>query len=200
MWSDPRWWRSDPRRPARRRVPVARDMTGRGAPMPTYEYRCGKCSHQFELFQSMTARPKRTCPSCGRAALERLIGTGAAIVFKGSGFYQTDYRSDSYKKAAEADSPAQAAKGSDGAAPSSPPPPSNAPASSSSAETSNPADSNGPQSKDSTPPVAAKTSRSRTTQSPKVKPSSGVRSKERPGGVPRGPIGGRAATKRRTRR
>ncbi|HRJ49410.1 MAG TPA: zinc ribbon domain-containing protein, partial [Phycisphaerales bacterium] len=79
--------------------------------MPTYEYRCGKCSHQFEVFQSMTAPAKRTCPSCGRAALERLIGTGAAIVFKGSGFYQTDYRSDSYKKAAEADKPASTGDG-----------------------------------------------------------------------------------------
>ncbi len=71
--------------------------------MPTYDYRCGSCGHEFELFQSMTAKPERVCPKCRRAALTRLIGTGAALLFKGSGFYQTDYRSESYKKAAEAD-------------------------------------------------------------------------------------------------
>ncbi|MCC6426722.1 MAG: zinc ribbon domain-containing protein [Phycisphaerales bacterium] len=73
--------------------------------MPTYDYRCTICSHEFELFQSMKDAPKRKCPECGKNALERLIGTGAAIMFKGSGFYETDYRSDSYKKAAEADKP-----------------------------------------------------------------------------------------------
>lgn len=72
--------------------------------MPTYEYRCKSCGHEMELFQSMSDAPKRKCPECGKNALERLIGTGAAIVFKGSGFYQTDYRSESYRKAAEADS------------------------------------------------------------------------------------------------
>ncbi|MCW5765334.1 MAG: zinc ribbon domain-containing protein [Phycisphaeraceae bacterium] len=71
--------------------------------MPTYEYKCNACGHRFDEFQSMTARPLRTCPACGRKKLERLIGIGAAVVFKGSGFYQTDYRSESYKKAAEAD-------------------------------------------------------------------------------------------------
>ncbi|MCK6475977.1 MAG: hypothetical protein L6Q35_04005 [Phycisphaerales bacterium] len=74
--------------------------------MPTYEYRCNNCSHEFEAFQSMKDRPLRACPECGKKTLERLIGTGAAIVFKGSGFYQTDYRSESYRKAAEADSKA----------------------------------------------------------------------------------------------
>lgn len=74
--------------------------------MPTYDYRCTACRHAFELFQSMREPVKRTCPECGRKALERLIGTGAALIFKGSGFYQTDYRSDSYKKAADADKPA----------------------------------------------------------------------------------------------
>ncbi len=73
--------------------------------MPTYEYRCNNCQHEFELFQSMKDAPKRKCPTCGKNTLERLIGTGAAIVFKGSGFYQTDYRSESYKKSAEADKP-----------------------------------------------------------------------------------------------
>ncbi|HYE03174.1 MAG TPA: zinc ribbon domain-containing protein [Phycisphaerales bacterium] len=72
--------------------------------MPTYDYRCTACDHRFELFHSMSEKPKRTCPKCGKAALERLIGTGAAVLFKGSGFYQTDYRSESYKKAAESES------------------------------------------------------------------------------------------------
>lgn len=72
--------------------------------MPTYDYRCRGCGHEFELFQSMSDKPKRTCPSCKKAKLERLIGTGAAVLFKGSGFYETDYRSESYKKAAEAES------------------------------------------------------------------------------------------------
>ena len=72
--------------------------------MPTYDYRCKGCKHEFELFQSMRDPVKRKCPKCGKNTLERLIGTGAALVFKGSGFYQTDYRSDSYKKSAEAES------------------------------------------------------------------------------------------------
>ncbi|MGE3108860.1 MAG: FmdB family zinc ribbon protein [Phycisphaerales bacterium] len=71
--------------------------------MPTYEYRCTACKHQFEQFQSMRDKALTKCPACGAKALERLIGTGAAVIFKGGGFYQTDYRSESYKKAAEAD-------------------------------------------------------------------------------------------------
>ena len=71
--------------------------------MPTYDYECDACDHTFELFQSINDRVKRTCPECGQVSLRRLFGTGGAIVFKGSGFYQTDYRSDSYKKRAEAD-------------------------------------------------------------------------------------------------
>lgn len=71
--------------------------------MPTYDYRCKACGHEFELFQSMTAPVKRKCSVCAKNALERLIGTGAGVIFKGSGFYETDYRSDSYQKAAEAD-------------------------------------------------------------------------------------------------
>ena len=71
--------------------------------MPTYDYECDACQHRFELFQSITAAPKRKCPECGRLALRRLIGPGAAIVFKGSGFYKTDYRSESYRKAAAAE-------------------------------------------------------------------------------------------------
>ncbi|MFN9369999.1 MAG: FmdB family zinc ribbon protein [Planctomycetia bacterium] len=72
--------------------------------MPTYDYVCDGCGHAFELFQSMTESPKTTCPKCRKRKLRRLIGAGAAIVFKGSGFYKTDYRSDSYKKGAAADS------------------------------------------------------------------------------------------------
>jgi putative FmdB family regulatory protein len=68
--------------------------------MPTYAYACGQCDHKFDVFQSIKANPLRKCPQCGKAALKRLIGTGAAILFKGSGFYVTDYRSDGYKKAA----------------------------------------------------------------------------------------------------
>ncbi|RLS82981.1 MAG: zinc ribbon domain-containing protein [Planctomycetota bacterium] len=71
--------------------------------MPTYDYVCDGCGHAFELFQSMTDSVKKTCPECGKKKLRRLIGAGGAIVFKGSGFYKTDYRSDSYKKGAEAD-------------------------------------------------------------------------------------------------
>ncbi|MBL6713708.1 zinc ribbon domain-containing protein [bacterium] len=70
--------------------------------MPTYDYVCDGCGHAFELFQSITDKVKRTCPECKKRKLRRLIGTGAAIMFKGSGFYQTDYRSESYKKGAAA--------------------------------------------------------------------------------------------------
>jgi putative FmdB family regulatory protein len=71
--------------------------------MPTYDYKCKSCGHTWELFQSMSAKPEKVCPSCGKKTAERLIGTGAALLFKGSGFYQTDYRSEGYKKSAEAD-------------------------------------------------------------------------------------------------
>lgn len=66
--------------------------------MPTYEYLCSNCEHAFEKFQSITANPLKKCPECGKMKLQRLIGTGAGIIFKGSGFYQTDYRSESYKQ------------------------------------------------------------------------------------------------------
>ena len=72
--------------------------------MPTYDYLCDACGHKFELFQSINDPVQRKCPECGKMKLRRLFGTGAAIMFKGSGFYQTDYRSESYKKAASADS------------------------------------------------------------------------------------------------
>jgi putative FmdB family regulatory protein len=64
--------------------------------LPTYEYECLKCGHRFEVFQKMSDPPKKRCPKCG-GKLRRLVGTGAGIVFKGSGFYATDYRSESYK-------------------------------------------------------------------------------------------------------
>jgi putative FmdB family regulatory protein len=67
--------------------------------MPTYEYECKSCQHAFEKFQSMTAKPIDKCPSCG-GKVRRLIGRGGGIIFKGSGFYQTDYRSSSYKNQA----------------------------------------------------------------------------------------------------
>ena len=74
--------------------------------MPTYEYACEACGHTMEAFQSITANPLRKCPACGKMKLKRLIGTGAGIIFKGSGFYETDYRSESYTKAAEAENKA----------------------------------------------------------------------------------------------
>jgi putative FmdB family regulatory protein len=73
--------------------------------MPTYVYECTACKKEVEYFQSMTEAPKRKCPSCGKQKLSRKIGAGAGILFKGSGFYQTDYRSDSYKKGESADKP-----------------------------------------------------------------------------------------------
>ena len=71
--------------------------------MPTYEYECSACDHRFERYQSITAKPIRKCPSCDARKLVRLIGTGGGLIFKGSGFHETDYRSDQYKKAAESD-------------------------------------------------------------------------------------------------
>ena len=75
--------------------------------MPTYDYECDACQHKFELFQNITAEPEKKCPECGKRKLRRLIGAGAGFVFKGSGFYLTDYRSESYKKRAEADKPSE---------------------------------------------------------------------------------------------
>jgi putative FmdB family regulatory protein len=72
--------------------------------MPTYEYRCDACGHAFEQFQSMSAEPVRRCPKCKKLKVKRLISTGAGLIFKGSGFYITDYRDQSYKDKAKADS------------------------------------------------------------------------------------------------
>lgn len=71
--------------------------------MPTYDYVCDACQHQFEEFQSFSADELKTCPKCSQDRLRRLFGTGAAVLFKGGGFYETDYRSDSYKSAEKAD-------------------------------------------------------------------------------------------------
>ena len=71
--------------------------------MPTYEYHCDACDHHFDEFQSMSEKPLKKCPECKKSKLRRIFGAGAAIIFKGSGFYQTDYRSESYKAAAKAD-------------------------------------------------------------------------------------------------
>lgn len=73
--------------------------------MPTYDYRCEACGQTLELFQSMTEAPKKKCPACGKRTLKRQIGRGGAILFKGSGFYLTDYRSEGYKSAAKAEEP-----------------------------------------------------------------------------------------------
>jgi putative FmdB family regulatory protein len=74
--------------------------------MPTYDYVCDACDHKFELFQSITEPVKKKCPECSKPKLRRLFGTGAAVMFKGSGFYTTDYRSEGYKKRASEDKPA----------------------------------------------------------------------------------------------
>ena len=68
--------------------------------MPNYDYECQKCGKRFEVFQSMTEKPRKRCPKC-RGKMVRLVGTGAGILFRGSGFYQTDYRSESYKESAK---------------------------------------------------------------------------------------------------
>src|SRR3954449_13524675 len=81
--------------------------------MPTYDYICDQCRHEFEAFESIKADPQTVCPECKEAKLRRKIGAGAAILFKGSGFYQTDYRSESYKKHAAADKPAESKPSTD---------------------------------------------------------------------------------------
>lgn len=77
--------------------------------MPTYEYVCRGCGYEFERFQSITASAVRTCPRCGARKVERRIGMGGAVIFKGGGFYETDYRSESYRKGEESERGAKAA-------------------------------------------------------------------------------------------
>lgn len=74
--------------------------------MPTYDYCCDACQHTFEAFEPITATPQKHCPQCKQPRLRRLFGTGGGLVFKGSGFYQTDYRSEAYKRAAAAETAA----------------------------------------------------------------------------------------------
>ena len=87
-------------------------LTGRPLPriseveMPTYEYRCKACGHAFEHMQPMSSPPLRTCPKCSKRKVERLISSGGGLIFKGSGFYVTDYRSQGYKDKAKADTEA----------------------------------------------------------------------------------------------
>jgi putative FmdB family regulatory protein len=95
--------------------------------MPTYEYSCEKCGQNFDAFQSMRDKPFRECPKelCrlpewGHGKVKRLLGTGAGLIFKGSGFYTTDYRSDSYKEAAKKESPVTSAGGEKSAKPNEP--------------------------------------------------------------------------------
>lgn len=72
--------------------------------MPTYDYECSACGNLWELFQKMTSKPAKKCPKCGKPKAQRLLSAGGGMLFKGSGFHTTDYRSASYKKAAAADS------------------------------------------------------------------------------------------------
>jgi putative FmdB family regulatory protein len=78
--------------------------------MPTYEYKCSACGHEFEKYQQITAKPIKRCPSCGKNTARRLIGIGSGVIFRGSGFYTTDYRDAGYKAQAKADVPAAPAK------------------------------------------------------------------------------------------
>lgn len=81
--------------------------------MPTYDYICDACAHEWELFQRITEDAIKKCPNCNKKKAVRQFGTGAAIVFKGSGFYETDYRSESYKKSKAADSKSKESTSSD---------------------------------------------------------------------------------------
>ncbi|QEG23586.1 FmdB family zinc ribbon protein [Mariniblastus fucicola] len=78
--------------------------------MPTYDYECDACGHTWEMFQRITEDAIKQCPECKKKKARRLFGTGSAVMFKGSGFYETDYRSDSYKKGEKAAKDAKAPK------------------------------------------------------------------------------------------
>jgi putative FmdB family regulatory protein len=81
--------------------------------MPTYEYLCDACGNRFEKFQSMTSAPIRQCPKCKKNKVRRLISAGAGLIFKGSGFYITDYRSEGYKEKAKAEASGGESKSSE---------------------------------------------------------------------------------------
>ena len=81
--------------------------------MPTYDYECNACNHTFELFQSISEKHIRKCPEWGKPKLKRLIGAGSTIIFKGSGFYQTDYRSEEYKSRQKAEKSSSTAEKKD---------------------------------------------------------------------------------------
>jgi putative FmdB family regulatory protein len=99
--------------------------------MPTYDYVCDGCGHKFEEMQSFSADPLKECPECHELKLRRLFGTGAAILFKGGGFYETDYRSEGYKSAAKADTSSTTPPASTGSTtPAAAPAPSSTPSSS----------------------------------------------------------------------
>jgi putative FmdB family regulatory protein len=118
--------------------------------MPTYDYECDACGHKFELFQSIKAGPIRKCPACKKLKARRLIGIGAGVIFKGSGFYCTDYRDKSYATAAKNDKPQASTGGDSGKTPAGDKP----------AATSEKASSDKPASeKPSTEPSAKKSSR-----------------------------------------
>jgi len=82
--------------------------------LPTYDYECSACGHTWELYQQITEKPRRQCPKCKQLKAQRLIGTGAAVLFKGTGFYQTDYRSADYKQKAKAEKTASSAPAKSG--------------------------------------------------------------------------------------
>ncbi len=82
--------------------------------MPTYDYVCHACGHEWDMYQAMSDNPIKKCPACGKLKAERLIGTGAGVIFKGSGFYETEYRSESYKQGADAARKASEPAKSDG--------------------------------------------------------------------------------------
>lgn len=90
--------------------------------MPNYDYRCDACKHKFEQYQSIKAGPIRKCPACGKLKVKRVIGGGAGILFKGTGFYQTDYRSKSYSDGASKDAPKSSSSDKPASAPTTPAP------------------------------------------------------------------------------
>lgn len=122
--------------------------------MPTYEYKCEACGHKFERFQSITAEPIKQCPECKKNKAKRLIGTGAGLIFKGSGFYITDYRSEGYKEKAKAEAGGgekkESGKSSEGATSTEakPAPKSDAPAAKAETKPATPAKSESPKKKE----------------------------------------------------